>query len=96
METLIPVGLCLAVFGLQLWLCFGRKRLLLRLLPVILSAAAAAVLFALTASVQGWDALGYLIFGLLAVAFLVVCGTAWLIRLLVHLIRRARAVREEK
>ena len=93
METLIPIGLCLGVFALQLWLCFSQKRLWLRLLPVILSAVAAAVLFTLTAAVQGWDALGYLVFGLLAVAFLVVCGTAWLIRLLVHLIRRARALR---
>ena len=66
-----------AVLPIQLLLCFKAKRRLIRLLPVILFSAIAALclLAALTAS--EWEGLGYILLAVFAAVLLCSCLIAW-------------------
>lgn len=84
-KTEIFVGI-LSVFALalQLLLCFKVKKRLLRLIPVILFAAATAVFFLLTFLSEGWDSIGFLLLAVFAAALLLTSGIGWGIWALIH------------
>lgn len=67
-----------AVFVVQLGLCFKVKSLLIRLVPAVLLFVAATV-FIILAYVyyESWDGLGALLLGLCLAVLLLICALAW-------------------
>lgn len=84
----------IAIAGLiltgQLLLCFLLKRLWLKLLPAGLSFTAALVFFILMVTIQGWDAVGYLILMVISLAVLGVCALGWGIWAIAAIIRKRK------
>ena len=76
------------VLSVQLVLCFKVRKLCVRLIPVCLSAIAAAVCLALTFLSEGWDALGYLLLTMFSAGLLLVCGIGWLVWAIIKKLRR--------
>ena len=69
----------LLIIAIQLALCFKAKKLLIKLLPTILSAAAAILFCILTFTVRDWSALVYIVFAFFAGVMLISSGIAWVI-----------------
>ena len=65
------------VIAIQLALCFKAKKLLIKLLPTILSAAAAIVFCILAFTARDWSALVYIVFAFFAGVMLISSGIAW-------------------
>ena len=65
------------IIAIQLILCFKAKKLLIKLLPAILSAAAAIVFCVLAFTVRDWSALVYIVFAFFAGVMLISSGIAW-------------------
>ena len=81
-DTLIYVWSAVSavlVIAIQLALCFKAKKLLIKLLPTILSAAAAILFCVLTFTVRDWSALVYIVFAFFAGVMLISSGIAWVI-----------------
>ena len=62
---------------LQLLLCFKAKKIFIKLLPIALLIVSTIVFSICSASINGWDGLGYLFFALLSFGLLFVCGIGW-------------------
>ena len=69
--------LSVLTLALQLLLCFKVKKLFLRLLPVILFAAATAIFFVLIFMSEGWDSVGFLLLAICAAILLLFGGIGW-------------------
>ncbi len=78
MENLLPIGICIFFFVLQLLLCFKVKNLLVRLLPVIFFPIATVIFYILAVTAHDWDALAYLVFAIFGGILTLVCGGGWL------------------
>ncbi|MBO5247766.1 MAG: hypothetical protein J6B54_00520 [Clostridia bacterium] len=76
-DNLILIACGLATLFGQMTLCFFLRRLWVRLLPagVFLSAAAGFGIFVLVT--DGWTAVGCLLFALLFLVLLGLCGLGW-------------------
>lgn len=79
---------CIVLFAVQLALCTYVKRLWVRLLPVELFSSAAVVLGIITFTADGWDALGFLLLAIFALACAVSCGLAWAVWGIFKLIKK--------
>lgn len=75
--TIVVSVSAISVLILQLLLCFKAKRMFIKLLPIVLLVASMIVFCICSASINGWDGLGYLFFGLLSFGLIVVCGLGW-------------------
>lgn len=62
---------------LQLLLCFKVKRTFIKLLPIALLIVSTIVFSICSASINGWDGLGYLFFALLSFGLIFICGIGW-------------------
>ena len=67
----------IATLILQFLLCFKVKKIFMKLLPMALLVVSTIVFSICSASVNGWDGLGYLFFALLSFGLLFVCGIVW-------------------
>ena len=67
----------IATLILQLLLCFRAKKKFIKLLPIALLIVSAIVFAVCSASINGWDGLGYLFFALLSFGLIIVCGIGW-------------------
>lgn len=72
------MALCaVLVFALQLVLCSKAKRLLVKLLPPLLPALAAAVFYTMMITATDWSAMVYLICAVFCGAMLLAAALAW-------------------
>jgi|GEM_PF-6129442 len=65
------------IIAIQLILCFKVQKLPVKLLPAILSAAAAIVFCIMAFTVRDWSALVYIVFAFFAGVMLISSGIAW-------------------
>lgn len=75
--TVVVFISAISVLLLQLFLCFKVKRMLIKLLPIALLIVSTIVFSICSASINGWDGLGYLFFALLSFGLIFVCGIGW-------------------
>lgn len=88
-EIIVP-AIAVLFCALQLFLCLKVKKMILRLIPTVVTALSTVVLFVLATMItEGWDAIGYLILAICAGAFFCACVLAWLIYLVIWLLRRS-------
>lgn len=90
MENILPVGVCILFFFLQLLLCFKVKNLFLRLLPVVFFPIATVIFTILATTSHDWDALAYLVFAIFGGVLTLVCLAAWLIWLILRSIEKRK------
>ena len=67
----------ISVLILQLLLCFKVQKIFIKLLPIALLIVSTVVFSVCSASINGWDGLGYLFFALLSFGLILVCGVGW-------------------
>ena len=90
-RTDVFVLLAAIIFVLiQALLCFKVKKVIVRLIPAILSLAAIIVFAVLAFVFEGWDRLGYLLLAIFAAILLAVCGLGWGIWSITKLIRKKK------
>ena len=89
----VLIFLVACVFAAQIILCFGRKRLMLRLLPTALSALAAVICGVMCMILTGWDVFAWMIFLFCFLIMLGACALAWLIRAIVWFVKRRSAAK---
>ena len=77
LPTVIVFVSVIATLILQFLLCFKVKKISMKLLPMALLIVSTIVFSICSASVNGWDGLGYLFFALLSFGLLFVCGIVW-------------------
>lgn len=75
--TIVVSASAIATLILQLLLCFKVKKLFIKLLPIALLIVSTIVFSICSASINGWDGLGYLFFTLLSVGLIFMCGIGW-------------------
>ncbi len=75
--TTLSLIFSVLLLPLQLLLCFKCKHKLLRLLPVMLLVLPTVCFLILSATVKGWESLGYLLLAVLTGLMLLVCGLGW-------------------
>lgn len=75
--TIVVFASVIAALILQLLLCFKVKKVFIKLLPVALLFISTIVFSVCSASINGWDGLGYLFFALLSFGLMIVCGIGW-------------------
>ena len=75
--TIVVFVSVIATLILQLLLCFKVKKILIKLLPIALLIITTIVFSICSASINGWDGLGYLFFAMLSVGLIFVCGIGW-------------------
>ena len=85
------IFLLVSVFAAQLLLCFKAKRLVLRLLPTVLSALAAMICGVMCMLLTGWDVFGWMIFLFCFLIMLGLCALAWLIWAIIWFIKQHSA-----
>lgn len=76
-STIVVFLSAIATLILQFLLCFKAKKIFIKLLPIALLIVSTIVFSICSASINGWDGLGYLFFALLSFGLLFVCGIAW-------------------
>ena len=79
LTTLIVVASSLLVFIVQLLLCFKSESGFVKVLPLLLFLAATVTFVVLMRTIQGWDAIGYLLLGILSGVLFLACVLAWII-----------------
>lgn len=62
---------------LQLLLCFKAKKIIIKLLPIAPLIVSTVVFSICSATINGWDGLGYLFFAILSIGLIWVCGLGW-------------------
>ena len=62
---------------LQLLLCFKAKKRFIKLFPIALLVVSTIIFCVCSATINGWDGLGYFFFALLSFGLIIVCGVAW-------------------
>ena len=75
--TIVVFVSAITILILQLLLCFKTKKIFIKLLPIALLIVSTIVFSICSASINGWDGLGYLFFALLSLGLLFVCGIGW-------------------
>ena len=75
--TIVVFVSAIATLILQFLLCFKAKKIFIKLLPIALLIVSTIVFSICSASINGWDGLGYLFFALLSFGLLFVCGIVW-------------------
>jgi len=75
--TIVVFASVIATFILQLLLCFKAKKIFIELLPIALFIVLTIVFSVCSATINGWDGLGYLFFALLSFGLILVCGIGW-------------------
>ena len=75
--TIVVFVSVIATLILQLLLCFKAKKRFIKLFPIALFVVSTIVFYICSATINGWDGLGYLFFALLSFVLIVVCGVAW-------------------
>lgn len=91
MEMLSIMMICVVIFIIQLLLCFKVKKLVIKLIPVVLLLIAFIVFMILLLTASGWDALGYIVFVMLSVIFLIPCAIGWVIWAIWHYLKKKNA-----
>ena len=91
----LPLLILLAagVFTAQIILCFGKKRLVWRLLPTAFSALSAVICGVMCMIITGWDVFAWMIFLIVFLIMLGECALAWLIRAIVRFAKRRSAAK---
>lgn len=77
--TIIVFISAIATLILQLLLCFKVKKVFIKLLPIILLIISTIAFSICSASINGWDGLGYLFFAVLSFGLIFVSGIGWII-----------------
>lgn len=75
--TIVVFTSAIMTLILQLLLCFKAKKIFIKLFPVALLIISTVVFSICSASINGWDGLGYLFFALLSFGLIFVCGIGW-------------------
>ena len=75
--TIVVFVSAIATLILQLLLCFKAKKIFMKLIPIALLIVSTILFSFCSASVNGWDGLGYLFFALLSFGLIFVCGIGW-------------------
>ncbi len=75
--TIVVSISAVAALILQLLLCFKVKKVLIKLLPIALLIVSTIIFSICSATVNGWDGMGYLFFALLSFGLIFVCGIGW-------------------
>ncbi len=88
--TFILIVSAIVFLTAQLLLCFKVRCVWLRLIPAILSFVPTLVFFILMVTMQGWDAIGYMILMLMSATVLGVCALGWGIWVIALLIQRRK------
>ena len=91
LPMLILLAAC--VFAAQIFLCFEARRLVVRLLPTVLSALAAMICGVMCMILTGWDVFAWVIFLICFLIMLGLCALAWLIRAIVWFAKRRPAAK---
>lgn len=81
-------ALCRFGFYPQLMLCIKAKRLLVKLLPSLLAASAAAVFYILMITATDWSAMVYLLCAAFCGAMLLASALAWGASALISLLQK--------
>ena len=81
------------VFAAQIFLCFKARRLVVRLLPTVLSDLAAMVCGVMCMILTGWDVFAWMIFLFCFLIMLGACALAWLIWAIVWFVKRRSAAK---
>lgn len=76
-STIVVFVSVIATLILQLLVCFKTKKIFIKLLPIALLIVSTIVFSICSASINGWDGLGYLFFALLSFGLILVCGLGW-------------------
>ena len=93
--ALIWVAIGAAVMAWQLSFCFLFKRVWLRLIPTVAVALATVAFYILALSVEGWDALGYVVLMIVGLIMFGVCLVSWIIWAIIRgIIRHRRKTKE--
>ncbi|MBE5739447.1 MAG: hypothetical protein E7349_01170 [Clostridiales bacterium] len=79
LTTLIVGASALIVFIVQLLLCFKAENGFVKVLPLLLFLATTITLIVMMYSNQSWDAIGYLLLGMLSGVLFLACLLAWII-----------------
>ena len=77
LPTIVVLISVISTLILQLLLCFKVKKIFIKLLPIVLLIVSTVVFSICSASINGWDGLGYLFFALLSFGLILVCGLGW-------------------
>ena len=77
--TIVVFVSVIATLILQLLLCFKAKKIFIKLLPITVLIVSTIVFSICSATINGWDGLGYLLFALLSFGLILVCGIGWAI-----------------
>ena len=75
--TIVVFVSVIATLILQLLLCFKAKKIFIKLLPIALLIVSTIVFSICSATINGWDGLGYLFFALLSFGLILVCSIGW-------------------
>lgn len=75
--TIVVFVSVIATLILQLLLCFKAKKIFIKLIPIALLIVSTIVFYICSATINGWDGLGYLFFSLLSFGLILVCGLSW-------------------
>lgn len=75
--TIVVIVSVMATLILQLLLCFKAKKIFIKLIPIALLIVLTIVFYLCSATINGWDGLGYLFFALLSFGLILVCGLGW-------------------
>lgn len=75
--TVVVFISAIATLILQFLLCFKVKKIFMKLLPIALLIVSTIVFSICSASINGWDGLGYLFFALLSFGLILLCGIVW-------------------
>ena len=88
METVIIIACAIAIFSLQLLLCYKIKNPFLKLLPAFVATAFDTYFFIMMKIATSWDALGYALLWILSLIALAAITLAWIVSTIIYLIRR--------
>lgn len=77
LPTIVVFISVISTLIIQLLLCFKVKKIFIKLLPITLLIVLTIVFSICSASINGWDGLGYLFFALLSFGLILVCGVGW-------------------
>ena len=75
--TIVVFTSVIATLILQLLLCVKAQKIVIKLLPIALLIVSTIVFSICSATINGWDGLGYLFFALLSFGLILVCGIGW-------------------
>lgn len=90
LTTVVSILSIVALLSVQLLLCFKVKSKAIRLLPVILLAAATLIFVGMAGTASGWDGLGYVFLAAFTGVMTLTCGAGWGIWAIIRLIKKKK------